>query len=118
MILVTLPYTKSRIVQKNDNQLFCEIYKNKRGWFRKDVKETKIFGRKVCDEVGQRLGNNGFFTSDELPKYGISEVEFNYILGCVKPVENDLVVFFAYSDREAKEANKVLGDILSTCSPY
>ncbi|MGH7886048.1 MAG: hypothetical protein ACRENO_10180 [Thermodesulfobacteriota bacterium] len=108
LYLVKIPETKSRIIQENNYQLYCAKYPNLKGLFRKDVEETKDFGRIFCDHVAAKRNNKGFFTSDERPKYGvsygISEEEYNFIFKEISADENhDLVVMFAYPEREALE---------------
>jgi len=108
LYLVKLPDTKSKIIQRNNYQIYCAKYPLYKGLFRKDVPETKKFGRMFCDKVADKMDNYGFFTSDERPKYGISygitEREYNYILEQISAdEEHHLVVMFAYPEREALE---------------
>ncbi len=108
LYLVKLPDTKSKIIQNNNYQIYCAKYANYKGLFRKDVSETKKFGRMFCDNVADKMENFGFFTSDERPKYGISygitENEYDYILEQIGADEgHHLVVMFAYPEREALE---------------
>ena len=113
MVTIKLPNTKSNIIRRNNRKIFCVIYKNKKGLFRKDVHETKIFGRKICDEVSELMGNDGFFSSDELPNYGISQKEVDYIFSLLSPKENDLIVFFAYPEDEARKTNEAFNEIMN-----
>lgn len=106
--LVELPNTKSRIIQKNNHKVYCAKYPMYKGLFRKDIDETKKFGRMICDRVARKMNNFGFFTSDERPKYGISygltEEEYDYILEQISADEDHhLVVMFAYPEKEALE---------------
>ncbi len=108
LYLVKLPDTKSKIIQNNNCMIYCAKYPYYKGMFRKDVKETKKFGRMFCDKVAGKMDNLGFFTSDERPKYGISygitEKEYDYILEQIEADEDHhLVVMFAYPEREALE---------------
>lgn len=117
LILINLPKTKSRIIRKNGNKIWCSKYERLQGLFRKDVNETLKFGRKVCDVVAQKMENRGFFTTDERPEYGISygisTNEYRYIFREVEADENqDLVVIFAYDLGEAEETKRVLDKIL------
>jgi len=80
-----------------------------KGLFRKDVDETKKYGRLVCDTVAEKLDNFGFFTSDERPEYGISygisEKEYTYIFEQVGAKEDEhLIAMFAYPERESLES--------------
>ena len=106
---VELPETKCKIIKNNGNKLYCAKYPLIKGLFRKDVDETKKYGRIICDKVAEKLDNFGFFTSDERPEYGISygitEKEYAYMFEQVGAKEDEhLVVMFAYPEREALES--------------
>ena len=88
-----------------------------KGLFRKDIDETKKFGRMLCDNVAEKMNNFGFFTSDERPKYGISyglsEKEYDYILEQISADDDHhLVVMFAYPEREALETQTYFENML------
>jgi len=112
MILIELPETESIIVKNNNRQIYCAIYPGLKGLFRKDTCVTRKFGREVCDYVQHLMNNGGFFTCDELPNYGISQEEFDYIISITKPNKNDLLVFFAYPENEAKKTKQVFDKII------
>jgi Glu-tRNA(Gln) amidotransferase subunit E-like FAD-binding protein len=81
--------------------------------FKKDVEETKKFGRRVCDRVIQELNNRGFFTTDEVPNYGISPREVEQIFQDTKAdKENDLIAIFAYNREEAQRTKDFLDELL------
>lgn len=115
---VYLPFSKSRIVVDNGYILYCSCYTDIKGLFRKgnNYKETTLFGRIVCDEVKATCENNGFFTTDELPAYGISEKETITILESNNAFENDLVVCFAYNEAEATKTKETLDYVLDGIS--
>jgi hypothetical protein len=109
LYFVDLPGTKCKIIQNNGNKLYCARYPMIKGLFRKDVDETKKYGRIICDKVAEKLDNFGFFTSDERPKYGISygisEKEYAYMFELIGAKEDEhLVAMFAYPQREALES--------------
>jgi|GEM_PF-1326813 len=109
LYFVELPETKCKIIKNNANQLYCAKYPLIKGLFRKDVDETKKYGRIICDKVAEKLDNFGFFRSDERPEYGISygitEKEYAYMFEQVEAKEDEhLVVMFAYPQREALES--------------
>lgn len=106
LYLVELPKTKCKIIKNNGNKIYCAKYPLIKGLFRKDVDETKKYGRLICDTVAEKLKNFGFFTSDERPEYGISysisEKEYDFIFKQLGAKEDEhLVVMFAYGDKEA-----------------
>lgn len=117
LYLVELPETKCRIVKSNGGRIYCGKYARVKGLFRKDIEETRKFGRKFCDNVADKMENYGFFTSDETPEfgidYGITEGEYEYIfkeIGAVR--ERDLVVMFAYPEREALETQAYFENLM------
>ena len=106
LYLVELPKTKCKIIKNNNNQIYCAKYPLIKGLFRKDIDETKKYGRLICDTVAEKMENFGFFTSDERPEYGISygitKQEYDYIFETVEAKEDEhLVVMFAYPEKEA-----------------
>lgn len=108
LYLVDMPDTKSKIIQRNNFKVYCAKYPHLKGLFRKDVIETKDFGRKFCDHIAEKRNNQGFFTSDERPKYGVSygitEDEYDFIFDEISAdPKHHLVVIFAYPEKEALE---------------
>jgi len=116
LIEIKLLQTKSHIIQQNNNTIYCCIYKKLKGLFRKDIRETKEFGRKICDKVKEKLKNEGFFTSDELPNYGISEEELKIILERIDAKEDDLVAIFVYNKEESQRTKDFLDELLKQAS--
>lgn len=112
LIEIELPKTKSQIVQENKDMIYCSVYKGLRGLFRKDVEETRKFGRKICDAVKEKLDNDGFFTTDELPNYGVGGEEKETILKETKAEKDDLVAVFVYDEDEARKTKNLLDKLL------
>ncbi len=117
LFLVELPGTKCRIIKHNSSKVYCGVYPLIGGLFRKDLGETKKFGRALCDAVAEKMNNHGFFTTDETPEYGISyglsEKEYERIYeetGASK--DRHLVVMFAYPEREALETQTCFEELL------
>lgn len=109
-----LPRTNCHIIQRNNNVVYCSIYKSLRGLFSKQHIATKKFGRIVCDVMIEKLKNKGFFTTDELPDYGLSDEEKKSILKETQAdINNDLVAIFAYSEGEAIQTKNILDELLS-----
>ncbi len=105
--------TPSIILKRNDNSIFCCIYWGLKGLFRKDIPETKKFGRYLCDTVSDLMNNKGFFTSDELPAYGISKKDVKTIFDCTgADPASDLVVILAYNITVAKATKKLIDKLL------
>jgi len=113
LIPVALPATWSKIVQQNGGMVYCFVYQGLKGLFRKDVEETRLFGRRLCDTVAAMRGNRGFFTTDELPRYALSEKESDLIFETVQADKaQDLVVILAYPHAEAVRTQGVLQGLL------
>ncbi|MDP4008199.1 MAG: hypothetical protein Q8P68_03340 [Candidatus Peregrinibacteria bacterium] len=104
--VVKLPDCKSDIVINNDHQLFYFILLGLTGLFRKSIEASLIFGKDVCQMVKDQTETNGFFTSDELPGYGITRADLDNILQQVEitphPPE-DLIFFLGYKKAIAEK---------------
>ncbi len=84
-----------------------------KGLFRKDIEETRVFGRRICDKVAAIMNNHGFFTTDELPNYGLSEREKESIFRQTNAdSQDDLVVIFAYAAEESKASKTLFESLL------
>ncbi len=113
LVSVKLFNTKSHIVQSNGNIIYCAKYMGLKGLFQKDVEETRVFGRRTCDRVAVIMKNNGFFTTDELPNYGLSEREKEMIFEQTDAdSQDDLVIIFAYGIEEAKKSKTLVESYL------
>lgn len=102
----------SRIIQANGGEVWCRNYRALAGLFRKDRGPSKEFGRALCDEVKERFGCDGFFTTDELPRYGITRGVRREIERAVDAGSDDCVVIFAYDAALAREIDAYLIDRL------
>jgi len=109
---IKLLQTRSNIIQQNRGIIYCSVYKGLKGLFRKDIEETKKFGRVICDTIKEKLKCKGFFTTDELPRYGVSRKETKTILKETNAEKNDLVVIFAYGREEAQRTKDLLDQLL------
>jgi len=112
LIKIKLSKTNSHIIQQNKGIFFCSVYLGLKGIFKKDIKEHNKFGRKICDIVKEKINNHGFFTSDELPSYGISKKELKEIYNQTKAEENDLIIIFAYNKKESQKTKEFLDKLL------
>jgi hypothetical protein len=79
VVSMLLPVEGSHLLRKSHGVAHCFTVYGLAGLFRKDVADTRAFGRNHCDQVKTRFNCDGFFTTDELPKYGIGEEHRNYI---------------------------------------
>ena len=102
----------SRIVSLNRSVVWCRQYVGLAGLFRKDRGPSKELGRALCDEVKTRFGCDGFFTTDELPRYGISRASRRAILAAVGASESDCVAVYAYPEDDARAIDEYLNSRL------
>ncbi len=87
-----------------------------KGWFRKDFEPTRSTGRFICDLMQQELGNDGFFTTDEIRQkmegpnlYGLTKSQVDYMTEKVNAnPQEDLVIILAYNQKMANAACKWL----------
>lgn len=98
---IVLPRTHSRLVQQNGGSLYGCRLAGMEGRFRKDHPTSLAYGRRLCDQVKEQFACAGFFTSDELPRYGISRADLREIYAQMGKRAHDgtLIVLCAY-DRE------------------
>jgi Glu-tRNA(Gln) amidotransferase subunit E-like FAD-binding protein len=91
----------SRIVRRNGGVLHCVRYRGLAGLFRKDEAMPWRFGRSLCDHARRKFASDGFFTTDELPRYGIGPDEVATIRAAAGAGPGDLVVLYAYGRERA-----------------
>jgi Glu-tRNA(Gln) amidotransferase subunit E-like FAD-binding protein len=109
----------SRIVTENEVDYYV-IYatkeRNTKGFFRKDHWQTRSAGRFLCDLMQEEIGNNGFFTMDEV-RYnkgqpslcGLTRSQIEQIARETSAdPEKDQVYIFAYDEKMAKASSKWL----------
>jgi len=98
IVPVTFEDTKSGILLDNGSMAYCCTFSGLEGLFRKDQDEPFKYGRKVCDMVKDEFNCGGFFTSDELPRYGITRRERRTLFETMgtAPGQGDLIAMFAY----------------------
>lgn len=92
----------SRIVALNGSRVWCARYPGLAGLFRKDRGPSKELGRALCDEVRDRFHCQGFFTTDELPRYGLDRSARRDILAATGAGSADCVVIYAYPELPAR----------------
>lgn len=97
MISVILDDTRCRFVLGNGKVVHLLAIRNGAGLFRKDALTSAALGRAICDVVGSLTETQGFITSDELPRYGLSasEVDKLWLVSGAEP-GRDLLVLAAY----------------------
>lgn len=95
---IELPESRSGIVQENDGIVYANTLSGREGLFRKDREPSREFGRRLCDEVKELFDCQGFFTTDELPGYGVSRAETRRIYDETGASDADLVLLYAYPE--------------------
>lgn len=91
---VYLTNTNSQLVEQNNGELWCFTGSGLEGLFRKDNEPTIWYGRQYCDSVKDIFSCGGFFTTDELPRYGISRENTRDILSQMGKVNKDGTLIF------------------------
>ena len=100
VVSMLLPVTKSLIVRKNKGVAHCFRLDGLKGLFRKDAADTAAFGRYYCDLIKRDFSCQGFFTTDELPKYGLGVDHGDYIAyhtGSRSPYDVTVVTLYTRS---------------------
>jgi Glu-tRNA(Gln) amidotransferase subunit E-like FAD-binding protein len=112
---VVITNTNSNIIRNNNNILWCCCFFGLEGLFRKDKNDTFAYGRRVCDNVKETFNNEGFFTSDELPRYGITRSNTREIFQQMDKEKNDgtLIAIFAYNEETSRKILRYLINHLS-----
>ena len=107
---ISLPNCGSRILTENANILYCTKFIGLEGLFRKDVEETFKYGRLACDSVKRDFNCDGFFTSDELPRYGINRKDIRDIFKIMdkKRGDGDLLIFSVYTYQKSCDIRSYL----------
>jgi Glu-tRNA(Gln) amidotransferase subunit E-like FAD-binding protein len=110
LVQIMLPHTRSRLVQQNEGYLYGCTFYGLEGLFRKDQPATLTYGRMLCDRVKDVFTCNGFFTSDELPRYGIRRAEIRQIFGQMGKEDEDghLLVLCAYDRHLSSQIREFL----------
>ncbi|GEM_PF-3100002 len=106
--LIVFHQTKSQVLLANNREAYCCKFTGLAGLFRKDNAESFNYGRQLCDEVKIHFQCNGFFTSDELPRYGISRLDIRYLYQQYQPSLTDLIVILAYPYNQSKNIQNFL----------
>lgn len=105
---INLPDTKSKIIKNNSNVIWCGLFHGLEGRFRKDNEKSLKYGRYVCTLIKNTFSCSGFFTSDELPRYGINRKEKRIISEKMSKKKGDLIVIMAYSYQLARKIYRYL----------
>lgn len=115
LIKLTFKSTKSKVITGNKNTLYISKFLGLEGLFIKEKKDTKALGAYICDLVKICFNCSGFFTSDELPRYGIGRKVKKEIFESVGKMNHDgsLLFFFAYDFNTSEKIRKYLEKLFS-----
>ncbi len=102
----------SRIVRRNGGVLRCVRDRGLAGLFRKDEALPWRFGRSMCDRIRREFASDGFFTTDELPRYGMGLEELAAIRAATGAAPGDLVLLYAYPAATADRIDDAIFDRL------
>ncbi|MBM4240821.1 MAG: Glu-tRNA(Gln) amidotransferase subunit GatE [Euryarchaeota archaeon] len=93
--------TKSKIISKSESVLAIKL-NGFSGLIGREIQPGRRFGTELAG-YAKKMGVSGIFHSDELPAYGISEVEVAAVFDFVGASDEDAFVLVA--DREEKAQN-------------
>lgn len=98
---LSLPGSRSRILAATGGRLWAFSLVDGRGWFSKDDEVSLRRGRDLCDRIIRRFDCAGFFTTDELPRYGLNRADRAALLAAYDDCDQtrDVLVLLAYADR-------------------
>jgi Glu-tRNA(Gln) amidotransferase subunit E-like FAD-binding protein len=110
-----LPDTRSRILARTGGHLWAFAVHGGRGLFSKEEPESRRRGRALCDMIIERYACDGFFTTDELPRYGLGRRDRDRLLADYGANNNrDVLVLLAYDDPRMVE--DIRDDLLAALS--
>ena len=109
--VISLPYSKSKIIKNNDGKIFAFTIKQFAGIFRKDESVGGGYEKNVncffCD-ILKKSNGRGMLTTDELPRYGISKSDKEYIISQLGLEDYDVGIMFCLTKDEAKKSYRLL----------
>lgn len=94
----------SRILSRTGGMLHAFSIEGRAGAFSKDKESSRAFGRRLCDKVRREFNCPGFFTTDELPRYGLTVEDRGTIFRLYRKADRDrdVIVLMTY-DRSLSE---------------
>ncbi len=103
--------TNSKIISKaisNDGYVFAIKLEGFKGLIGKEIQPERRFGTELA-AYAKKMGVSGIFHTDELPAYGITEEEVEYVSRRLKLSKNDAFIIVADKEEKARNAiNEVL----------
>ncbi|WAX78122.1 hypothetical protein [Streptomyces sp. KMM 9044] len=102
--------SSSRILARTDGMLHGFCIRGRRGMFSKEHDESRAFGRTWCDRVREKFHCAGFFTTDELPRYGLSAEDRETLFRLYRKadIERDVMVLLTYERELAQRIRAFL----------
>ncbi len=94
---IFFPETRSELIKENGSMLWAFTGSGLEGLFRKDKEDTFAYGKKRCAMVKEEFSCGGFFTTDELPRYGISRQNIREIFQQMNKEKGDGTLIFLLS---------------------
>ncbi len=108
---IHLPDCKSKIVKKNNGQIFVFRINGFAGIFKKDSSMGEDCKKNVncffCDALKEK-NEAGMLTTDELPSYGIKQKEKNIICEELNLLDKDVGIIFCLDEQKSHESRDFL----------
>lgn len=91
--------SSSEILSQSMGMVHAFAVHEGRGAFSKENQESRRAGRRLCDLVRREFDCAGFFTTDELPRYGLTEEDRNTLFRLYRKAsaDRDVLVLTTYN---------------------
>ncbi|MFC2092030.1 GAD domain-containing protein [Elusimicrobiota bacterium] len=93
-----------QLVIGSSGVILGEKLSGKKGYFTQNIEKASEIAQAIEDETGLK----GFISSDELPKYGITENDKEKIESEFEVTDDDIVVLVAGGKEAARKAMQIL----------
>ncbi|MDI6645085.1 MAG: Glu-tRNA(Gln) amidotransferase subunit GatE [Methanobacteriaceae archaeon] len=94
--------TESRIIEKSEKVLAIKL-EGFSGLIGREIQPDRRFGTELAG-YAKKMGVSGLFHTDELPAYGISQVEVDKLRELLKASPNDAIIIVADDEDKARNA--------------
>ena len=111
-VLIDVPRTKSHLIANNGYKVYASLLPKLGGLFSKNSSNGLAFCTELCALVRKECNCGGFFTSDEIPRYGVSRSDLKVIQTVVGWRYGDLIFLYCYSLEAAKAVDQFVRQCL------
>lgn len=110
LVAVLVPHSSSQLLAPTRGLLHVFSLTGTKGLFSKEHDDTRVFGAGLCGEVREAFDCQGFFTTDELPRYGLSAEDSKLFFALYRDADEatDTLVLMNYHRRLAEKVRGYL----------